>query len=123
MYVRLPMPRPLPALLLLVALLGGLGASSVHLAHHGQDWEDSRAAHVAGGAHDADTDLLTEPCLGGEAHETPCAVCSGFAGTSEEARTIAPIVPSAEQKAVAEVARAVHQRAVAPARGPPPSVA
>ena len=117
------MPRPLPALALLAALLGGLGASSVHLVHHGQEWAASRTAHVAGGAHDADTDLLTVPCADGDAHEAPCAVCSGFAGAVLTPAASAAVVLSPEEETAAAEAHAAHRRAVAPARGPPMSVA
>lgn len=114
---------PLPALVLLAALVGGLGASSVHAVHHGQEWAGSRATHAAAGAHTAGTDLLTEPCVDGEAHGVLCAVCTGFAGTVSGSETVEAVELPPAREASVEVARVAHRQAVAPARGPPAPVA
>ena len=110
---------PARALALLAVLLGGVAAVPVHQVHHGHEWAEGQASHEAGGAHDADGDLVTTPCGGGEVHDAPCAVCSGFAGAVLTAVSVAAERPAAEQVRAAGEALVVWQRAVAPARGPP----
>ncbi|MDT0631367.1 hypothetical protein RQM47_04835 [Rubrivirga sp. S365] len=113
------MPHPARALVLLAALLGGVGAVSVHLVHHGLEWAASQAEHLAHGAHDDDADLVTTPCTGGAAHEAPCAVCTGFAGAVLTPGAAVAERAVEERERAAGEALAVYRRAATPARGPP----
>ena len=110
--------RRSPALLLLLALLGGLGASWVHEAHHAAEWAEAQTAHAAD-HHRTDGDTVEAPCVDGDAHTLDCAVCSGLS-----LAILGDVVPSdlsvdAGRLASAEAAYADTRRAIAPARGPP----
>ena len=112
-----PSMRRVPALLLLLALVGGLGASSVHGAHHAAEWAEAQHEHAAD--HHTDGDHAGTPCVDGDAHGLGCAVCSGLGGAVAEAGQALDEAPDAELQAAAVEAHAAHRRAVAPARGPP----
>ena len=116
MYVVSVMRRT-PALLLLLALLGGLGASSIHGAHHAAEWAEAQHQHAAD--HHTDGDHADAPCVDGDAHALDCAVCSGLSGAIVEAGHVVDTVPSAELQASAVAAYQTFRRAATPARGPP----
>lgn len=110
--------RRVPALLLLAALLGGIGASSVHRAEHAAEWAEAQRTHAQDHRHDG-TDQASVPCAGGDLHALDCAVCFGLSGLTAERVVVASVAPDAAVQAGAEVAYADARRAVAPARGPP----
>ena len=110
------MRRRRPALVLLVALLGGLGASSVHAAEHALDWAETQTQHEA---EHAGGDHAHAPCADGEAHALDCAVCVGLGHATVEAAHAAPLAADYARTWAVTEAHADYRRAVAPARGPP----
>ena len=110
------MCRRRPALVLLVALLGGLGSSSVHAAEHALDWAETQTSHEA---EHAGGDHAHAPCADGEVHALDCAVCIGLSGATAEAARPAPLVVDEARAWAVSEAHVEYRRAVAPARGPP----
>ncbi len=110
--------RRAPALLLLVALLGGLGAASVHQAQHAVEWSDAQRTH-AQDHHGTSGDHVSTPCAGGDLHGLDCAVCSGLSGAIAEAAAVADGHVEAERQREALAALVTFRRAATPARGPP----
>ena len=106
------MPR-LPSLLLLVALVGGIGASWTHEAHHALEWAEGQTEHTD------HADGVQAPCVDGDVHALDCAVCVGFSGSVLEGVTAADLEADPDQQTVALGAVADYRRATAPARGPP----
>jgi len=110
--------RRIPALLLLAALVGGLGASWAHQAEHAQSWAQAQHAHDDA-HHGTSGDHAQVPCAGGDLHTLDCAVCGGLSGALLSAYPgIAPEAVADRQRAV-EAAVADARRALSPARGPP----
>ena len=107
--------RRAPALLLLVALLGGLGASSLHGAAHGTEWAEAQRAHAE--AH-PDGEHATTPCAD-DLHALDCAVCAGVSVATASGPS-AP-APAAQEPRAPDGAEAGADRRQArtPARGPP----
>ena len=116
-YVGVVMRRA-PALVLLLGLLGGLGASWVHEVQHATEWAEARTSHAAD-RHHADGDVAQVPCANVDAHALDCAVCSGLSLAVLDRATPADLTADAGLLAWAEAAHAAYRRAVAPARGPP----
>ena len=116
-----PMRHARSALVLLVALVGGLSASSVHTVVHGSERAASRTEHLADGRHGSPEagGLARVPCADGPVHETPCAVCQGFGGAVIEEGRLGDAPPATESVADVAEAHAVWRRALSPARGPP----
>ncbi len=110
--------RRLPALLLLAALLGGLGAASVHQAQHAAEWADAQRTH-AQDHHETGGEHASTPCAGGDLHALDCAVCSGLGGVVIHADGVADEHAEAEHQREARAALAAFRRASTPARGPP----
>ena len=123
-----PAPAPVStsrsALVLLVALVGGLGAASVHVVVHSEERAANRAVHLADGTHVSGGagDHARAPCGPDLVHEPPCAVCQGLGSGVLEAARVVGSRPPVERVAASVGAHAVYRRAIAPARGPPLSV-
>lgn len=105
--------RHLPALLLLAALVGGIGASWAHEAHHALEWAEGQAEHADHG------DGVQAPCVDGAAHALDCAVCGSLSTAVLEAAPAADLEVESEGQGGAVEALADYRRASAPARGPP----
>ncbi len=103
-----------PALLLLAVLLGGIGASWMHEAHHAAEWAEGQTEH--GGDH---ADGIQAPCTDGDVHSLDCAVCAGLSVAVLEDGRPADFEADPEGQAAASAAFIDYRRAVAPARGPP----
>ena len=110
--------RRAPALLLLLALLGGLGATSAHQAQHALEWADAQERHADHHPH-GDGDDARTPCTDNDAHALDCAVCSTLGGVAVGRSAVAPTVADAGRQLAATASHAAYRRAVAPARGPP----
>ena len=110
--------RRAPALLLLAALLGGLGASSAHGVHDAIEWAEGQSDHADDHGHTPGDDLRT-PCADADDHALDCAVCTGVSGVAVEHAAVAPAAADADAQARAEAALHDARRAAAPARGPP----
>lgn len=108
--------RRLPALLLLAALVGGIGASSMHGAHHALEWADAQERHADD---HGDGDHAGTPCSDGDAHALDCAVCLGVGGAVAETHEAVVFGIDVEDQRAASAAYVDYRRAVAPARGPP----
>ncbi|WP_420456087.1 hypothetical protein [Rubrivirga sp.] len=106
------------ALLLLAALLGGLGAASVHRAQHAVEWAEAQRTH-AEDHHETGGDHASTPCTGGDLHALDCAICSGLGGAVVEAAGVADEHAEVERQREALVALGAFRRAATPARGPP----
>ena len=110
--------RHAPALLLLAALVGGLGASSVHRAAHALEWAEAQTSHQSE-HHDADGDHAQTPCSDGDVHSPDCAICQGTSAAVADAPAVADASADADRQTSAATAHAAFRRAATPARGPP----
>ncbi|MEM8601807.1 MAG: hypothetical protein AAGF99_17965 [Bacteroidota bacterium] len=102
---------------MLIALVGGLGASWAHEVHHAIEWAEVEALHADD--HRVDGDHVTTPCDDCDSHELDCTACSAFG--SAVTGTAAPADPAGGSgHQVAVHASVVSQSwAITPARGPP----
>ena len=105
--------RRLPALLLLAVLLGGLGTSWAHEAHHALEWAEGQTEHTD------HADGVQAPCVDGDAHALDCAVCAGLSSVVPEGEEALDLEAAAERQVSAQEAHADYRRASTPARGPP----
>lgn len=114
--------KSLRVLGLLAALVGGLGASSVHQVAHGLKAVAERAEHLAADpSHQGGG--LSVPCAKGPAHDELCGVCHGVSALAlPESGQVRPVrrvgvLPEAP------VGWASQKDTGLSARGPPPTVA
>ena len=110
--------RRAPALLLLVALVGGLGAASVHQAHHAVEWAEAQHSHDAD-HHGTNDDHASAPCLGVDLYGVDCAVCSGLSLAVSDGPADVLAATDADRLLAAAEAWAEVRRTTLPARGPP----
>ena len=116
--MRTPATQVRTGLLLLLALVGGLGASSVHQAHHALERAAQSAAHQATAAH-ADGDHVAPPCRTTGGADLDCAVCGGLQTAPLAAAAAVAGVESQAEGRPADETRAGVRYAATPGRGPP----